>query len=661
MLIPFLALAAIVQQQPQVSRVVVTPANPSVAAGDSLQLRAQAVDAQGQPVSGVRILFAPAGFSFEGSVDSLGLVRAGAVGLLPVSAVAMVPGARPITQRVEVRFVPGPAARIAVTPAAVKLLPGQRMLLHGVAYSAANDRRDDRLSWSSSAAGIAPVNGEGVVTAAAPGRATITARTGGVTASVPVEVVGASVASITVTPSTATGRTGDVIRFRAVVKDQAGREIQGLTPTWLVAPGGGLIDAGGAFVGNRAGAYQITASFGRRTADASVSLTPRDVSRQVKVVGKVLRSAMPTSEAWIHPNGTVAYLGTTLGGDRVYAIDISNPASPTIVDSIMINARGINDVMTTADGNYLIITRENAADRKNGIVIADTRDPLHPKHLADFTDGVTAGVHSAFVHTQPRYGTHVYLTNDGTGALHVIDINDPKNPKEVARYKPRQATSGIMLHDIDVQNGMVYASWWNDGLVILDVGNGIKGGTPDKPVLVTQYKYDLDSLYRRVAVHSGQNFVRGTHTAWRHKNYVFVADEVFGMTDLMALNGAHSRAFGRLHVVDISDMDKPRTVAWYEPEYGGVHNIWIAGDTLYIGAYNAGFKAFDISGELRGDLLLQGRLLGDYLPMDPKGHVANMPMTWGVIVNPKDNLAYVPDINSGLWILKLEPRSPVVP
>jgi hypothetical protein len=327
----------------------------------------------------------------------------------------------------------------------------------------------------------------------------------------------------------------------------------------------------------------------------------------------------------------------------------------------MINARGINDVMTTADGNYLVITRENAADRKNGIVIADTRDPLHPKHLSDFTEGVTAGVHSAFVHTQPRFGTHVYLTNDGTGALHVVDINDPTNPKEVARYKPRQATSGIMLHDIDVQDGMVYASWWNDGLVILDVGNGIKGGTPDKPVLVTQYKYDLDSLYRRVAVHSGQNFVRGTHTAWRHKNYVFVADEVFGMTDLMALSGAHSRAFGRLHVVDISDMDKPRTVAWYEPEYGGVHNIWIAGDTLYIGAYNAGFKAFDISGELRGDLLLQGRLLGDYLPMDPKGHVPNMPMTWGVIVNPKDNLAYVPDINSGLWILKLEPRSPVVP
>jgi hypothetical protein len=47
--------------------------------------------------------------------------------------------------------------------------------------------------------------------------------------------------------------------------------------------------------------------------------------------------------------------------------------------------------------------------------------------------------------------------------------------------------------------------------------------------------------------------------------------------------------------------------------------------------------------------------------MDAKGKVPNMPMTWGVVVNPKDNLAYVPDMNSGLWILRLEPRPIVVP
>ena len=61
-----------------------------------------------------------------------------------------------------------------------------------------------------------------------------------------------------------------------------------------------------------------------------------------------------------------------------------------------------------------------------------------------------------------------------------------------------------------------------------------------------------------------------------------------------------------MQVIDVSDIFHPKSVAWYEPEYGGVHNVWVAGDTLYMGAYNAGFRAFDISGELRGDLRAAG-------------------------------------------------------
>ena len=59
-----------------------------------------------------------------------------------------------------------------------------------------------------------------------------------------------------------------------------------------------------------------------------------------------------------------------------------------VVDSIQANTRLVNDMQTTADGNYMVFTREGAADRKNGIVIADTHDPLHPKEIAQFVDGV---------------------------------------------------------------------------------------------------------------------------------------------------------------------------------------------------------------------------------------------------------------------------------
>ena len=643
-------------------RLVVTPTTRTVAAGDTLRFSGQLLDESGKPVPNARIVFRNAGGFFEGVVDSTGKLTAGSVGTMPITAIAIVPGAKPVVERFEVAMVPGPAARVAVAPKPTRLAIGQRVRLSATVYSKADDRRNDRVQWTSDKPAVVRVSSEGLLQAVAPGSASILASAGGVAERWTDDVLGTPEASVEVLPASTQARTGDVVKLRAIARDAQGREIRGLVPTWTFNPGNGLVDEDGAFVAYQPGSYQVTASFGSRVGDAVVTAVDRDVRRPLQVVGKLIRSAFHTSEVWIHPNGNVAYLGTNLGGDRVYAVDISNPANPTVVDSLVVNARSINDIMTTPDGNTLVLTREGAADRKNGIVIADTRDPLHPKPLSEFTEGVTSGVHSAFVHQQPKYGTHVYLTNDGTGAVHIVDITDPAHPKQVATWKTPRADEGRMLHDIDVQNGLLYGSWWNDGLVVLDVGNGIKGGTPSNPQLVTQYKYDLDALYKAVEADGGKGFIRGTHTAWRHKDYIIIADEVFGnkaAENLFA--GQISRAHGRLQILDARDLTNLKPLAWYEPEFGGVHNVWVAGDTLYVGAYNAGFKAFDISGEVRGDLLAQGRLIGEVMTADPKGNIANAPMTWGVVVNKKDGLAWVNDFNSGLWAVRIEPKRSIVP
>jgi hypothetical protein len=471
-----------------------------------------------------------------------------------------------------------------------------------------------------------------------------------------VTVVANTIGSLEVTPGSITSRTGDVIRFTLVAKDKAGRPIEGLTPTWSFSPGQGVIGEDGAFVGYDQGSYTVTASLGNRTADAAVTLAPRDVRRPAQVVGRLPRTLFTTEEVWIHPNGKIAYLGTGSGGDRMYAIDISDPAKPMVTDSVMANTRRVNDVMTTPDGKFLVFTREGAADRKNGIVICELSDPAHPKPIAEFTEGVTGGVHSAFIYRQEKHGTHIYLTNDGTGAMHVIDINDPYHPKEVGQWKTgNRPEAGRTLHDIDVQDGLAYLSNWNDGLVILDVGKGVAGGSPSNPQLVSQYKYDLNDMYRQVEAVGGPGFIRGTHTAWRHNNYVFIADEVFPSSAVKGAKDASAfRAYGRMQVIDVSDLKQPKSVAFYEPEYGGVHNIWVAGDTLYMGAYNAGFRAFDISGELRGDLRAQQREMVHVNTADMEGHSKNSAMTWGVVV--RDGLAYVNDMNNGLWVVKMEPR-----
>ncbi|HEU4641462.1 MAG TPA: Ig-like domain-containing protein [Gemmatimonadaceae bacterium] len=672
MLHPIAATLLLLQQVPAqapppalppapVARVAITPSPLTVTAGDTLRIRAIPYDEAGKPIMNARLRFVQAGAAFEGKVDTAGLVTSGATGTLPVAVVVLMEGYKPYVERMEVRMLPGPAARVAIAPKApAKLVAGQRIHLTATPYSAAGDRRDNRITWRSSAPAVAKVADDGLVTAVAPGHATLTASAGAARETVELQVVATTIASIVMTPARADARTGDVLRFTATPRDAAGRTIAGLTPSWSMSPGNGQIDPDGTFVGYEAGQYTVTASFGGRSADATITLARRDVRRAATVVGRLPRSQFTTEEVWVHPNGKVAYLGTGSGGDRMYAIDISDPAKPVVTDSIVANTRRVNDIMTDRAGKFLVFTREGAADRKNGIVIASIEDPLHPKPIAEYTQGVTAGVHSAFVYTDPKHGTHIFLTNDGTNALHVLNVDDPAKPREVAVFKGVSASGGGALHDIDVQDGMLYASWWNDGLVILDVGNGIKGGSPSNPVVVSQYKYDLNLLYHDVEVAGGPGFIRGTHTAWRHRNYVFIADEVFPSRPVQGAKDASAfRAYGRLQVIDVSDIAKPRSVAWYEPEFGGVHNVWVAGDTLYLGAYNGGFRAFDVSGELRGDLRAQGREMAHVNTADMDGNVKNAAMTWGVVV--KDGLAYVNDMFNGLWIVRMEPRREVVP
>ncbi len=83
---------------------------------------------------------------------------------------------------------------------------------------------------------------------------------------------------------------------------------------------------------------------------------------------------------------------------------------------------------------------------------------------------------------------------------------------------------------------------------------------------MSQYKYDLNFCYRDVEAVGGPGFIRGTHTAWRHTNYVCIAVEVFPASGVKgAKDAAAGRAYGRLQVIDVSDIANSKSVADYEP------------------------------------------------------------------------------------------------
>lgn len=121
----------------------------TMTAGDTLRLRTVALDAAGKPVDNVTYKYMPSGGRFEGRVDTTGLIESGSTGALGVSVIASVPGTKPVVEKVDVRMLPGPAARISVEPVVAKMVVGQRLRMTATSYSAASDQRSDKFTWRS--------------------------------------------------------------------------------------------------------------------------------------------------------------------------------------------------------------------------------------------------------------------------------------------------------------------------------------------------------------------------------------------------------------------------------------------------------------------------------------------------------------------------------
>ncbi len=566
--------------------------------------------------------------------------------------VGAIVGGKPGFTKIMVKTTP--IARVAIDPVKHSVVTGGRHKLDAMAQSSNGDpRADAAVTWTSDKPDVARVDSAGVVTGVAPGRATITAMSGSGKGTVAIDVVRNTITSLSISPDSTTAKTGDVIRLNAKATGATGG-FDNYSVNWSFDGPGARVDSDGAFVAHLPGTYLVKAISGERQAHASIVVTPRNAERSLEVIGHVLSKDMvdkngqvvPTAEQWII--GNYAYVATI--SDKLLVYDISDPANPKLTETLKVDARIINDVSTTADGKIGVITREGASSRKNGIVFLDTSDLAHPKVLSEYTATVTGGVHSAFVD-----GHYVYLTDDATGSMRVIDFADVKNPKEVARWqvesdiltttktKEGDTVAGRYLHDLQVKDGLAYLAYWRDGLIILDVGNGMKGGSPQKPMLVSQLRFNHHELY-------GNGWLAGTHSVFRYKNYVFVGDEVFPpIFDIQAK--ARIPVRGIFHVVDVSDISNPRKVAEYSVPEAGAHNMWVEDDKMYLGYYNGGARVLDVSGELRGELYSQGREIANLWTGHPEGFRPNMPFTWGA--QPHKGLIYFNDLNTGLWITKL--------
>ena len=631
----------------------------SLQVGEEATLEVRVLDANGNVLE-AQILFFPSfadgrSGSARQSIDvdrATGRVRAVKGGEFLISAI--VATARNLRGEAMVSVAYPPLDRIAVTPSGGSTYVGVATRHRATLLDAADDERDGEIRWSTSDDGVATIDRFGILTAHGTGQVELRAEADGIAEVVRYEVRENPAARMTVSGSQELARTGDVVRFAAAVEDATGGAVGDLPVTWTVMADPAIeatadippaeIDGRGRFVAYFPGVYTVVANVPGRAARSSIEVHPRHVSQEVTFVGQGQVTNERTSDLWVWEGADgrdYAITGTHAAAGAVYFWDVTNPASPVMTDSIVVDARTTNDVKVSEDGEVCVISREGASNRRNGIVILDCRNPQDVTQISVFDDELTGGVHNLFV-----YQDHVYAVNNGR-RFDVINIEDPANPHRVGRFE--LDTPGHSIHDIWIVDGVAYTSNWGDGVVLIDVGGGDRGGSPSNPVEIARFR-DIGGR---------------THAAFPYRSptgrfYVFMGDEA-GRPGFDGQDRERTPQFmsGYIHVIDMTDPGNPEEVARYEIPEAGSHNMWIEDDKLFAAFYNGGLRVLDISGELKGNLGEQGREIARYKAYDPDGVVANAPFTWGPQLH-KGNLFFA-EYFSGLWAVKLEPRRELVP
>ena len=478
------------------------------------------------------------------------------------------------------------------------------------------------------------------------GDATIMANFDGATDKIDVNIQKNPVSELNLISDNSNVKTGDVVNFDIIALDKKGNEIKNI-PVEFSFTGksfdksnlpSGLVLEDGRFVGDIPGKYIISARVGNIISSKIINVFPRNVKREVVSVGEGLVNDKHTSDFWVFEGvdgKDYAVTGTWGADGKAYFWDVSNPSNLKKIDSVQVDARTVNDVKVSQDGKICVISREGASDRKNGIILLDVTNPGDVKIISTYTKNLTGGVHNVFIDNN-----HIYALSNGE-RYYILNIDNPLEPLEVGMFEVGK--EGQAIHDVWIENGIAYSSNWRDGVYLVDVGNGIAGGSPSNPVSFGNYSYDSGAHHATFPYKSKST----------GKFYTVLGDEIFpkGVNP----NGTNETA-GFLHFVDFTDTKNPKEVAKYELPTHGSHNFWIKDDILYVAMYTGGLRIVDISGDLLGDLYKQGREIGYLLTGNPNGYIPNDTMVWGAQLY-KGHVFYS-DFNSGLGAAKVLDSKP---
>ena len=136
------------------------------------------------------------------------------------------------------------------------------------------------MTWSSNNTAAATVSSSGLVSGIAAGSATITATSEGKNGTSAITVVHMPVASLTVTPASASVSAGSTVQLTAIPRDANGNALVGRTVTWSSnTTAAATVNGSGLVTGVAAGSATITATSEGQSGTSAVTVTPPGTSQ----------------------------------------------------------------------------------------------------------------------------------------------------------------------------------------------------------------------------------------------------------------------------------------------------------------------------------------------------------------------------------------------
>lgn len=210
-----------------VATVAVSPSSDTLAVGTDQALVATLRDASNTVLTGRNIAWSSSNGQVA-TVSSTGVVTAFAAGTATISAVS-----EGHVGSASILVIPRLASTVTLTPSSTNIIVGTTLQLSPqITDGFGNILTGRPITYSSDNANIARVNDQGLVTAVAPGTARITAVSETKTGTATIVVSPVPVASVVVTPATATLLTNATLPLTAQARSSTNAVLTGRTVTW---------------------------------------------------------------------------------------------------------------------------------------------------------------------------------------------------------------------------------------------------------------------------------------------------------------------------------------------------------------------------------------------------------------------------------------------